>query len=129
MPEKPSEQQDIAAFAEQFVRGAKMKFQPYASYSRTADAVFVYTKDEPAHHKRVDAMFTILYSEERRFVGCIVKGIKSLWESAPPQNVTFEMVFEEYVKRNPKVVWRFNPMQDLGPVKGQELQLADATGG
>ena len=119
-----SQQRSIAEFADAFVREAKpTTFQPYASYSATADAVFVYTKDELSHHKRVDGMFTILYSEDRQFTGCIVKGIKSLWDNAPPGTTTFEAVFEQYVKRNPKVIWSFNPRVDLERVADQQLEL------
>lgn len=120
---------DIEDFARDYVNGAKPRFTPYAKYSQVADAVFVYTKDEPAFHKRVDGMFTILYSENREFLGCIVKSIKSLWDDAPPGSATFEAVFERYVTRNPKVIWRFNKQdlgfnpQDLGPVVRQEVAL------
>lgn len=131
---KSEPMRDASPFdAEEFVKVRKPAFKPYASYCSTADAVYVYTKDVPSFHARVDDMFTIMYDKDRQFTGCVVKSVRALWEGRPPTSTTFEAVFEQFVSRYPKVSWSFcdadgqkvpfAPARDLATVRTQELAL------
>ena len=46
--------QTIQDVLEEFLRGAAPTFEPYAQYSREADALYVFTQDVPTYRRRVD---------------------------------------------------------------------------
>ena len=48
--------QTIQDVLEEFLRGAAPTFEPYAQYSREADALYVFTQDVPTYRRRVDGI-------------------------------------------------------------------------